>query len=136
MKVCRWRDMCYLRHVRKGGLVGADTARQTETGVYEFRFRGRSKVRSMRPAAALMLAALFVLPATASAQQASKNYVPAPVQARRPLVAQVGGHAAMTEKLNQNTVTVISGNPNGAYLYLAFDMSAVLDSGSDLRVLP
>jgi uncharacterized protein len=45
-------------------------------------------------------------------------------------------HVAITEKLNQNTVTVISGNPNGAYLYLAYDMSAVLDDGNELRVLP
>ena len=45
-------------------------------------------------------------------------------------------HAVLTEKLNQNTVTVISGNPNGAYLYLAYDMSAVLDDGNELRVLP
>lgn len=43
---------------------------------------------------------------------------------------------ALTEKLNQNTITVISGNPNGTYMYLAYDMSAVLDDGSDLRVLP
>ena len=45
-------------------------------------------------------------------------------------------HAALTEQLNQNTVTVMSGNPNGTYLYLAYDMSAVLDDGNDLRVLP
>jgi uncharacterized protein len=45
-------------------------------------------------------------------------------------------NAALTETLNQNTVTVISGNPNGAYLYLAYDMSAVLDDGNELRVLP
>ncbi len=45
-------------------------------------------------------------------------------------------HAALTELLNQNTVTVVSGNPNGTYLYLAYDMSAVLDDGNDLRVLP
>lgn len=44
--------------------------------------------------------------------------------------------AALTEQLNQNTVTVMSGNPNGTYLYLAYDMSAVLDEGNDLRVLP
>ena len=30
----------------------------------------------------------------------------------------------------------ISGNPNGTYLYLAYDMSAVLDDGNDLRILP
>lgn len=45
-------------------------------------------------------------------------------------------HAELTERLNQNTVTVISGNPNGTYLFLAYDMSAVLDSGDDLRILP
>jgi len=44
--------------------------------------------------------------------------------------------AALTDQLNQNTVTVMSGNPNGTYLYLAYDMSAVLDDGNDLRVLP
>ncbi len=44
--------------------------------------------------------------------------------------------AALTEQLNQNTVTVISGNTNGTYLYLAYDMSAVLDDGNHLRVLP
>ncbi|HKJ60797.1 MAG TPA: TAXI family TRAP transporter solute-binding subunit [Hyphomicrobiales bacterium] len=38
--------------------------------------------------------------------------------------------------LNANTVTIISGNPNGTYLYLAYDMSAVLDDGDNLRVLP
>ena len=43
---------------------------------------------------------------------------------------------ALSERLNQNTVTVISGNPNGTYLFFAYDMSAVLDSGDDLRVLP
>ncbi len=45
-------------------------------------------------------------------------------------------YAALRDKLNQNTVTVISGNPNGTYLYLAYDMSAVLDDGNELRVLP
>jgi uncharacterized protein len=41
-----------------------------------------------------------------------------------------------TERANQNTVTIISGNPNGSYLYLAYDLSAVLDDGDNLRVLP
>jgi TRAP transporter TAXI family solute receptor len=70
-------------------------------------------------AAAIVAATLSVLPLGAPAQQTS--------DAR---------HAAITEKLNRNTVTVISGNPNGAYLYLAYDMSAVLDDGNELRVLP
>lgn len=44
-------------------------------------------------------------------------------------------HHALTERLNQNTVTIISGNPNGTYLFFAYDMSAVLDDGDELRVL-
>jgi uncharacterized protein len=70
--------------------------------------------------AAIIGAALFAFPLAALAEQSGA-------------AAQ---HAALTEKLNQNTVTVISGNPNGAYLYLAYDMSAVLDDGNELRVLP
>lgn len=52
------------------------------------------------------------------------------------VITAAARHAALTEKLNQNTVTIISGNPNGSYLYLAYDMSAVLDDGNELRVLP
>ncbi len=40
------------------------------------------------------------------------------------------------EELNANTVTIVSGNPNGTYLFMAYDMSAVLDDGNKLRVLP
>jgi TRAP transporter TAXI family solute receptor len=43
--------------------------------------------------------------------------------------------AQMAERANQNTVTIVSGTPAGTYLTVAYDMSAVLDSGDDLRVL-
>jgi TRAP transporter TAXI family solute receptor len=93
-------------------------------------------VRCIR-VAAILLAALLALPASAPAQQAGKNYAPAPAKRPVPVVTPIGKHAALaTDKVNQNTVTIISGNPNGTYIYLAFDMSAVLDSGTDLRVLP
>ncbi len=42
----------------------------------------------------------------------------------------------LRQKINGGTVSIISGNPNGAYLYLAHDMAAVLDDGDSLRVLP
>jgi TRAP transporter TAXI family solute receptor len=74
---------------------------------------------------------MLALPATAQAQQQPKQ---APTQIAQ--VKRAPNHAAITEQLNQNTVTVISGNPNGTYLYLAYDMSAVLDNGNELRVLP
>lgn len=40
------------------------------------------------------------------------------------------------EQINQNTLSIVSGNINGAYLYLAYDLSAVLDDGDELRILP
>jgi len=55
------------------------------------------------------------------------------VQAKRYSPAE---HMELIRTINQNTVTIISGNPNGTYLYLAYDMSAVLDDGDELRVLP
>jgi uncharacterized protein len=44
-------------------------------------------------------------------------------------------HTEITERLNQNTVSIISGTPAGTYLAVAYDMSAVLDDGENLRVL-
>ena len=91
--------------------------------------------------AALVSAALLALPSAAPAQQQPAQpprAVAQAAQAKRPPVPQAPAarHAALTDQLNQNTVTVISGNPNGTYLYLAYDMSAVLDDGKELRVLP
>src|SRR5262245_24693247 len=100
------------------------------------RYRGRGKVRSIMSVAAMAFAALLVLPTGLTAQLlAPAPKAPAPA-AKRAAPVPVTRHAALTEKLNQNTVTVVSGNPNGTYLYLAYDMSAVLDDGNELRVLP
>jgi TRAP transporter TAXI family solute receptor len=79
-------------------------------------------------------AAALAIPAAGHAQQpAAKRPF-----ATRPAVPQteIARQQAVRDELNQNTVTVISGNPNGTYLYLAYDMSAVLDDGNNLRVLP
>jgi uncharacterized protein len=93
-------------------------------------------VRLTLGVAAMAFAAVLVLPGGLAAQL----FTPAPKQVdpavKRPAPAPPSRQALLTEKLNQNTVTVISGNPNGTYLYLAYDMSAVLDDGNDLRVLP
>ena len=40
------------------------------------------------------------------------------------------------EEINQNTISLVSGNLNGAYLSIAYDLSAVLDDGDNLRILP
>ncbi len=55
---------------------------------------------------------------------------------KRTPLTRSAAQQALSERLNQNTVTVISGNPNGTYLFFAYDMSAVLDDGDNLRVLP
>ena len=56
-----------------------------------------------------------------SAAQGTRNVPPALLKYR--------------EDLNRNTVTIISGTPAGTYLAVAYDMSAVLDNGDNLRVL-
>lgn len=87
--------------------------------------------------AALALAAMSALAPEAHAQQKAGGPQALPAAKKGILpVNPAARHAALTEQLNQNTVTVISGNPNGTYLYLAYDMSAVLDDGNNLRVLP
>jgi uncharacterized protein len=40
------------------------------------------------------------------------------------------------ERANANTVAVVSGNINGTYLSIAYDLSAVLDDGDSFRILP
>jgi TRAP transporter TAXI family solute receptor len=40
------------------------------------------------------------------------------------------------ERINANTIAIVSGNMNGTYLSIAYDLSAVLDSGDEFRVLP
>jgi TRAP transporter TAXI family solute receptor len=40
------------------------------------------------------------------------------------------------ERINSNTIAIISGNPNATYMTIAYDMSAVLDDGDEFRVLP
>jgi hypothetical protein len=65
---------------------------------------------------AVAVATAFVLfPGLAFAQQpGSKRPV-----AGQPVQSESARQQALREDLNQNTVTVISGNPNAAYLYLA-----------------
>ncbi|PPD31274.1 MAG: C4-dicarboxylate ABC transporter substrate-binding protein [Hyphomicrobium sp.] len=79
--------------------------------------------------------AATVLAIPASAQQPPIR-PPGLAAANRPAVPPKPAQLQLTERINQNTVTIISGNPNGAYLFVAYDMSAVLDDGDNLRVLP
>ena len=42
----------------------------------------------------------------------------------------------LREELNRNTSAIITGTPSGTYLPIAYDMSAVLDDGNTMRILP
>ena len=42
----------------------------------------------------------------------------------------------LRDELNANTSAIITGTPSGTYLQIAYDMSAVLDDGNKLRILP
>lgn len=43
---------------------------------------------------------------------------------------------SLGERINSNTISIVAGNPNATYLSIAYDLSAVLDDGDDLRILP
>jgi TRAP transporter TAXI family solute receptor len=90
-------------------------------------------MRAVALCAAAVTAAILAFPVSGPAQQPGLKRPPAAQPVPPPAPSRI---AALREELNQNTVTVISGNPNGSYLYLAYDMSAVLDDGNALRVLP
>ena len=42
----------------------------------------------------------------------------------------------LRDDLNRNTAAIITGTPSGTYLQIAYDMSAVLDDGNNMRILP
>src|SRR6516225_2994429 len=48
----------------------------------------------------------------------------------KPYVGTIG------ERLNGNTIAIVSGNSNATYLTNAYDMSDVLDDGENFRIMP
>jgi TRAP-type uncharacterized transport system substrate-binding protein len=56
-------------------------------------------------------------------------------QGRRPAQGE-DSEAALSERMNANTIAVVSGTPGGTYFRMASDMAFVLDDGDDLRILP
>jgi TRAP transporter TAXI family solute receptor len=43
---------------------------------------------------------------------------------------------SLGERINANTLSIVSGNPNATYMTIAYDLSAVLDDGDEFRILP
>jgi uncharacterized protein len=66
-------------------------------------------------------------------------------QKRHDVAPLVDGNAPIPDKpalgsfgaqINANTIAIVSGNINAAWLTIAYDLSAVLDDGDNFRVLP
>jgi TRAP transporter TAXI family solute receptor len=86
---------------------------------------GRPGFRLMNLACLLFGLALFAT----LAEQASAQRSGAPLP-NKPQLGTLG------ERINANTIAIISGNPNATYMTIAYDMSAVLDDGDEFRILP
>jgi uncharacterized protein len=72
----------------------------------------------------------------AAAQTAQPSAQPQPKASRPAATKPATGWEATREAVNQNTVTIVSGNPNGGFLGMAYDISAAIDDGDNMRVLP
>src|SRR5688572_6224158 len=75
--------------------------------------------------AVVFLCSLFIFSSLAAAQ----GMVAAPLPGTQ-------AHSKQVEQVNGGTVGIITGSITGTYSRIATDLSAVLDSGNELRVLP
>ena len=85
-----------------------------------------SRAAGSAPVRAYLLVAALALSGTPA------HAAPSPATKRNDTIQQ----GLNKERLNQSTVAIVTGAPSGTYLQVAYDMSAVLDAGDDLRVLP
>src|SRR5579863_2201950 len=72
-------------------------------------------------------AAISITPSLAQKRRVFDGNAPIPDK------AELGSLGA---QINANTIAIVSGNINAAWLTLAYDLSAVLDDGNNFRVLP
>src|SRR5215212_5055620 len=86
---------------------------------------GRKPVFRLRKSVCLFVGTLCAVTLSQTAQ-AQRN---APIPNKPQL-------SALGERINANTISIVSGNPNATYMTAAYDMSAVLDEGDEFRILP
>jgi TRAP-type uncharacterized transport system substrate-binding protein len=77
--------------------------------------------------AAALTVALSISPGLAQKKRVFDGNAPIP---EKPDLGSLGA------QINANTIAIVSGNINAAWLTLAYDLSAVLDDGNNFRVLP
>jgi uncharacterized protein len=86
---------------------------------------GGPRLRPWTVLFSLLFSTLFLLGDPALAQRRPGGPVP-----NKPQLGPIG------ERLNANTIAIVSGNPNATYMTIAYDLSAVLDDGDEFRILP
>jgi uncharacterized protein len=87
-------------------------------------------IRRTQIFASVALAALAAVLFTSVAGFSISN---AQEEVRRP---RVSAESRLGTLINQNTLAIVSGNLNATYLSIGYDLSAVLDDGDNLRILP
>src|SRR5215217_2348362 len=101
--------------------IAAAAAQDPTRGTGQFTTPGVSGGQVLGPRA--------VTPIQQPMQARARSTQPAPQ-------APPDNEAAIADRMNANTVTVISGTPGGTYFRAASDMAFVLDDGDSLRILP
>jgi uncharacterized protein len=86
--------------------------------------------RPRRPFQVICVSVLLLLTAALSSQFGFAQRAGARPIPDKPNLGSLG------ERLNANTIAIVSGNPNATYLTIAYDMSDVLDDGDNFRILP
>ncbi len=96
--------------------------------MYRVRLRRVRWAVGLPALATVLVAALFILQLSpVEAKRRSRSEAPEPA---------ASSTTNQQEEINRNTIAIVSGNINGTYLSVAYDLSAVLDEGNDFRVLP
>ncbi|MFY9838429.1 MAG: TAXI family TRAP transporter solute-binding subunit [Xanthobacteraceae bacterium] len=91
----------------------------------------------MRTIYGRLVAALVGLVASFAVAQAETQLDPADVSAGLKAIFRYGSSTRqVVDRLNANTVTLMSGTIGGTYVQIGADLASVLDNGDDLRVLP
>jgi TRAP transporter TAXI family solute receptor len=83
-----------------------------------------------RPFQVICVAVVLALTAGFSQQSGLASHPGARPIPDKPNLGSLG------ERLNTNTIAIVSGNPNATYLNIAYDLSDVLDDGDNFRILP
>jgi TRAP-type uncharacterized transport system substrate-binding protein len=91
----------------------------------------------------LIAAALWSMTASSFAENAppltvAPGFMPQADNATKPMTraAKRKAHAEMVERINANTVSIVSGTPGATYFRIASDIAFALDDGDNLRILP